>query len=535
MDYSQITVLIITCYNEHYKLRRKKQLETVKLLKEAGFTVYYLLGFDDNSFDNQYKIIKNFDNDCDALVVPILECYENLSIKSYLGFVYFLNTPCGGILKIDDDTIITSSIFTGFIKYMYEFRNVDYAGAKSVNFEKRTDTHIQNKTLKSNYLSSMISIIPTPLLYFAGTCYWISRKFMIYIRRDNLKNISEDLAIGIIAKENKELKTLVFPPEICKHIILGSICNSIKSGRLVMPVLRGGVCNRVFQILSAIQFASLNNFTCVINYNLMADAKHQSNDETFDIIQRIFPTIPVIYNTINAKDTYVFNEEFGGLKYEFIKSDDSKQHLVLKGFFQAYQYIDKLNIYNYLNIGGIPSSTIKDEDNPASYYFLHIRLGDYLIYKWHFIDLTNYYNTCIRKILERDPVNNINILVFSNEHTELFHEKFKKLPQHNRINYIIQDPNDPPEKVLNIMSLCQGGAICANSSLSLLGAILLYEKYKRDKAILEEHVTVGKHLAQYLRKPQIFMPSKWIEFIESYNESNTKDVYPPWAEVISIN
>lgn len=527
MDYSNITVLIITCYKEYYNKRRKLQYDTIQFLKTAGFSVYYLLGFNQEQSTTQYQIIDNFDNDCKALIVPILECYENLSIKSYLGFTYFLNTPCIGILKLDDDTIITSNVFTDFIKYMNVDKMIDYAGIRPVNFITQFDGHIRNKDLIHNYLSSTCSIIPIPVLYFAGFCYWISRKMINYIRKDNLDNISEDLSVGIICKNYKDLITLVIPPEITNYIICDQDAGSIKSTKYVIPILRGGVCNRIFQILVAIQYAALNNIICVINTNFIADAAHQSNIETFDIIQRVFPNIKIINDIFNNNDLIVYNEEFGGLKYESLPFISNK-HIILSGYFQAYQHINILKIYNYLNIGGISNP----QENPENTYFLHIRLGDYLKFKCHCVDLDAYYTRCINKLLEHTSIP-IRMLVFSNEHTPLFYEKYNKLPKHDKIQYTLMNPKDSPDKVLSDMSHCQGGAICANSSLSLLGSILIYEKYKNDKFMLESQVTASSYLLKYLKSPIIFMPDKWMQYDDKYTPETTKDIYPPWTEIIS--
>jgi hypothetical protein len=503
MDYFNITVLIITCYKEYYTRRRKKQYDTIQLLKTAGFNVYYLLGFNEEQSTIQYKIIDNFDNDCKALITPTLECYKNQSIKSYLGFTYFLNTPCIGILKLDDDIIIKSHIFTDFIKYINTQKTIDYAG---INVE-----YSQN--------------IEKSLIYFTGSCYWISRKTIYYIRKDNLENILEDVSIGVICKNHQDLNTLIIPFEITNHII----CNKkMEPLQYIIPTLKGGLCNRIFQILTAIQYAELNNITCIINTNLMGYTAHQSVALTFDIIQRIFPNIKIINELINKNDSSIYNEQFGGLKYEPLPFIPNK-HIILNGFFQAYQNINNLKILNHLNIGGIS----KPQENPTNTFFLHIRLGDYLIFKNHYVNLDNYYIKCINKLLERTSTS-IQILVFSNEHTPLFYEKYNKLTKHDRIKYILMDPKDSPDKVLSDMSYCQGGAICANSSLSLLGSLLIYEKYKNDKTMLELQLASGSYLLQYLKPPIIFMPDKWMEYNDSYTPENTKDIYPPWAEIISI-
>jgi hypothetical protein len=91
--------------------------------------------------------------------------------------------------------------------------------------------------------------------------------------------------------------------------------------------------------------------------------------------------------------------------------------------------------------------------------FIHVRGGDYRILPLHFVELSNYYPSAISHVKA--------------DHYYIFTDDTEYLSKQgwlSTINYTIVNEN--PVDSLYLMSQCQRGAICANSSFSWWGAFL---------------------------------------------------------------
>ena len=519
MSESQYVVLIITCNLEKFRERRRLQANTVKCLTSEGFEVYYLMGNPDKN-ETLYRVQPNFEGECPVLLVPVEECYENLSLKVYYGYTYFLNRDnLKGILKLDDDTNFNNPLVPQFLKYISD--KFDYSGLRSTLYKESLDDYHIKRRLKHHYLyTSLIRMNTKNINYFSGSFYWISKKVIEFIRINKLAYISEDISVGEIVYLNiLPERTLIFPEEIKKLVDFDKLCDILKSKNVVYPFLRGGLCNRIFQILAALQYANQNNLRCVIHTSpkFSEPNPHPPKDKTLNMLARLFPNVE-ISNNPNINEANIIAIKYDdGFKYEKIPYYDNKD-IIISGFFQCDKFFDKLNVLEHLNIGGICG--ISGLTESTNMFFLHVRLGDYLFYKdIHYIDLLPYYNKCIHKILDNPTTpDKIVILVFTNELGELFDNIMNSIYKSSRIEYKIQNPNDMPDRTLYLMSLCYGGAVCANSSLSWMGSMLIHENTKK-----------------FQQKPQIYMPSQWINFVHGNIPENSAYIYPEWAEIVSIS
>lgn len=121
-------------------------------------------------------------------------------------------------------------------------------------------------------------------------------------------------------------------------------------------------------------------------------------------------------------------------------------------------------------------------------YFLHIRRNDFIEHPIHYIDLTQYYNRCVRP--------DHHYYIFSDDiHWCRANIKFKN------IHFV--DENEIIS--LWLMSRCRLGGVCANSSFSWWGA---YLNPNPDKLV--------------------YYPSKWL------NNNFPNDIYPENAIVIPV-
>jgi hypothetical protein len=252
----------------------------------------------------------------------------------------------------------------------------------------------------------------------------------------------------------------------------------------VTVVIKGGLGNRIFQVLAAQHFAEKTGRNFIIHNDFIKSNPHETPEDTMNQLMQIFPSL-TFYTGNPLNWAKIEEEAYMMFQYQpDIFKRFPGRNILLEGYFQNLNYFPKELPYF-------------QESNRYSNYFLHIRLGDYV--NTHFdIDLRNYYKSCITKILKDNSA--IQFLVFSNE-PEKAEEYLKSL--NIPLKYSFSSANSSLS-VLKGMGACSGG-ICANSSLSILGA--------------------------FFQKPrgQIFMPNKWIKGI-SRNQLN--GFYPLWATLM---
>ena len=190
-------------------------------------------------------------------------------------------------------------------------------------------------------------------------------------------------------------------------------------------------------------------------------------------VRRIFPSIPTVddigpYTEIDYRDS----------PFEFKEFPSVPTSVVMKGHFQNVRYIPQ-------SMQDRPPLQAK-ETQPHT-YFIHVRAGDYLNNKTHFVDLRRYYQRCIHQIQHKDA---------------------DAMMREYDVPFRVSDTKDTVD-VLREMSSCSG-AICANSSFSWLGAF--FQK----------------------GRTAIYMPSVWIAKKLEAHERPIEGIYPPWATVVEV-
>jgi len=265
--------------------------------------------------------------------------------------------------------------------------------------------------------------------------------------------------------------------------IAGSIVYRAQQ-RKVTVQLRGGLGNRIFQILGAQGYAEKHNRKFVIVRSMNLKGKQEHEDNSIAPLQALFPAIET-QDTIDEYETI----DVPGSAFQYHDIPDSdKKNVVLRGYFQSEKYFP---------VVAVKAITARRKHYPNT-YFIHIRAGDYLNNKTHFIDLSQYHTRAIKEIQRADK--SAKFLVFSDD-ARYAREYMKQF----RIPYDISAAESADDTLLE-MSAC-AGAICANSSLSWLGAY--FQKQPR------QHV---------------YMPARWIN-----DAQDTTDLYPSWAKKVSVD
>lgn len=253
----------------------------------------------------------------------------------------------------------------------------------------------------------------------------------------------------------------------------------INSGGLVSVGLGNcGLGNKIFMILAGLAYAEKYNKEFVIDRSRNIPSSITLHTQNLDTaLMKLFPKIRWIDSVLSSNTIYE--------KIMFIYSDLPNQagNVVLNGYFQNELYF--------------PSPSLIPDIRTAYYsntYFVHIRAGDYINNpQYDILPNSNYYNNCF-SILG----SNAKYIVFSNDN--IYADKYMK--QFN-VQYTISDKTCPLDTLIE-MANCAGG-ICANSSLSWLGAF-----FQREPKI------------------NICMPSIWL------NNGRPDIQHPKWTSVIDI-
>jgi hypothetical protein len=151
-----------------------------------------------------------------------------------------------------------------------------------------------------------------------------------------------------------------------------------------------------------------------------------------------------------------------------------------------YQYYPPISIYENeirdLFLKGLDeyrNEYLKEKNTYEESAFIHIRRNDYIkLSNYHYVQDMDYYNKALL-LLEKNE--NIKKFYIFSDDISYIKKNFTK------DNFIIIDEKNEL-KSLALMSLCTGGAICANSTFSWWGAFL----------------------GAYGKNNTVIVPSKWI-------------------------
>lgn len=212
--------------------------------------------------------------------------------------------------------------------------------------------------------------------------------------------------------------------------------------------LQGGLGNRLFQIAFLYAYAKNNNKKFGYTYEL------PNTHSTIDYRKEVYPFL----ENITLHHPIIFNEP-NDQCLSYLDIGNMDQDIFFRGYFQNEKYFksyrnDLLALFQLPQVSVLPNSI-----------FIHIRRGDYLNLPMHCIDLSKYYHTALKFIQSRIQAQNLyvvsddisfckNHFVFENFPKVFFVEHFNEL------------------QTLKLMTLCDLGGVCSNSSFSWWGSYL---------------------------------------------------------------
>jgi hypothetical protein len=244
-----------------------------------------------------------------------------------------------------------------------------------------------------------------------------------------------------------------------------------------VPKFQGRLGNNLFEVAAVYNIAQSTKGLCVLNESL------ENNDYVKSIFHR-FPMLKInVTRTYQSKDSHKFIPEW------FEPSSDAC--IEYHHYFQHYKYIEPF-FDDFRALLELPETQV------ISCMFLHIRMGDYVGSKNHYVDLTQYYQRCLDQI---EP--SVRFKVFSDDlkRAEQFIETHLIHSLRGRFELVDMDE----QHTLSQMANCLLGGICANSTFSWWGARLNPYPNKRIYYPSQQYPKTSQH--RHMDITGLFHPS----------------------------
>lgn len=227
--------------------------------------------------------------------------------------------------------------------------------------------------------------------------------------------------------------------------------------------LQGGLGNQLFQLAALETIASETNRKVYLLGKNSPTTVH-STVNYFSTIFSKFNEYPIV------DQSYAIAEEPSYVKQNW-NTLLPESPACLQGYFQNWRYISR----DFIGKLVLPVCPVL---NGA---FIHIRGGDYVNHWLHHIDLTSYYE----KAIEQFP-STTHFYIFTNDINYAKTFSFLSKIQHTFVN-------EDEIMSLTMISKCNKGGICANSTFSWWGAflnpnrtIVIPSKWSHDINIVQE-------------------------------------------------
>lgn len=485
---------IISCDQPRYNKRRMNQKKTIKILRENGYRVYYLIG----DGKDKTHIIENWHEDVDALQVPLRESYETMGEKLYSGYSWASYMGADGVLKLDDDTHILDPLMLQEI--VTNFSTHDYMGAEIMTINPGTNYGHLRRT-KLQFLNKMSSIVPVKLQPFAGPCYFINHIMLEGVRHHGLRFMLEDMSVGFIATQ---IGARVYNAKWRKRGLVNWLdeIGLYDTKPFITARLHGGTANRLFQIAAGLSLAEKWNYEFVFVPCLFEMNPHSDSDRSRIEILAAFPNVQVIPSATLKTEKWISIKELKTDAFTYNPPSKPKglMNVIIDGYFQSEKYFPLNGVVPILYESLEKEVTLTETDWKNT-LFIHFRFGDYLNSP-HYLDLFKYYyRNAIQHILRINQA--AQFILLSNDNVMMQSVIPQIKPLTGEFKYVILPDTVKPFCALWYMSQCNG-AICANSSFSWWGAYCQKE-----------------------RTMPVIMPEKWVADEELIGVP--RDVYPSWA------
>jgi len=286
--------------------------------------------------------------------------------------------------------------------------------------------------------------------------------------------------------------------------------NKLKGGstnldkRKIIGRLKGGLGNRIFQILTGLGFADKWNMTYYLSKdNFEKDIHykdHVSDDESMKDLQILFPRIPLLEDSVDTSSWSVLTDTDPIIFQEF---KNPNTNIVLNGYFQSEKYFPKKVEINLRE----PGENLLKNITLHNLYFIHFRFGDYNNNNDFKLNLVDYYKECINLINSKD--NNSSYFIICqhmDEAKQYIDIHLKEVLKDKRLYY---DNNTNRLDTLYYISKMRGG-IGVHSTFSWIGAYCIQNKIKG----------------------LLYFPKPWKT---NLIKNKDYDIYPRWATIVNVD
>jgi hypothetical protein len=422
-----------------------------------------LIVYGDTTIDHQFLV-----KDDKYLVLHCEDDYENLCSKSLRLFkaINFLYPNALGCFKCDDDIIINMNSLIQFIHY-FKTNAVDYSGTALMVKEKKNNVvHLKYKQMGTT------RTINTPsAIYCGGPLYYLSKNAVSVVStvaEDEYTPIFyEDLMIGNILNKNKifPLQTRLYSDHFTDFQQL-SFHNTNKKKTLFVRI-HGGLGNQMFQVCAGASLAQKNNMNFfIINSSVLKQTFTHIDDNNYLLNTVFFGFNKLDLVHINLKQIKQFKEKEEEC-FVYNPPAPFNDDVLLNGYFQNEKYFlsikpDLIKLFKQNEVYKKMVES-KDAEMAKNSYFIHVRRGDYVKTDLYAFDTDKYYKIAIQHILSVSP--DAHFIIVSDDI-----EYCKTYAMFNDIKKTFVDL--PVLETLYLMSLCEKGGICANSTFSWWGSYL---------------------------------------------------------------
>jgi hypothetical protein len=170
--------------------------------------------------------------------------------------------------------------------------------------------------------------------------------------------------------------------------------------------------------------------------------------------------------------------------------------ILLKGFFQTERYFPSQGIkLSFESVLGEDRMSVLEKHYRDATWWIHLRLGDYMVLPHYDIDLPAYLRTVLPHIPHSEEV-----ILYSDSPRPALELVQGIAPE---LSIVCAASNLTPIETLYCMSLASGGCVCTNSTFSWWGAY--------------------SSAARVQRRP-IYFPGRWNRLPHT-----TADIYPSWG------
>lgn len=470
MDF-EVLFIIYSCRKKFFLSEQLYDMVNGKLNNCKVFLLY-----GDDSIDEEYKIIDN-----KYMVLKVPDYYENLREKTIKMFSIIENgfPHVKGCFKCDDDIIPCIKSLNIYIEYFLK-NNVHYAGkVMSVHpMGQMTWQHVgktHNPELGKNYM------FLHGCVYAPGPMYYLNKETIVKFNSTDksIYMFSEDAMVGFHL--NKEeifpmyIDTYTDYFELKDNISYQNVDNNRKK---LYVKIHGGIGNQLFQISAGYGIARKHNrLLILVNDNNMETFCHNSYLNVY--IENIFKDNFLIINEEhlnksiitysemnNIVDCFTYNDQI----IEKSKVNGIEQDIFLHGYFQNEKYFKdfKNDLLNFYKNESIISELRKKYVHLSHSFFIHFRRGDYAPHHLYQMNHVQYFWKSYQYILYNKKIVDPHFYILSDDIE--FCKNFEVFNNYGMRKTFVE--NESALNSLYLMSLCNFGGICSNSSFSWWGSYM---------------------------------------------------------------